>query len=94
MTITLYNKFNQSLHYDKEKEKNPSLTLDLTFKEATLLLSSPSMENNHILLNESLLSINESLKLLETINLNLSLIPKYINYTLPRFLVNITSNLL
>ena len=91
--VTLYNQFYKSLHYNEEEKEKPSLTSNLTYKEAENILSSPNMEESHIILNESLLCINESLKLLENLSPNLSLIPININYTLPTFLkTNITNN--
>ena len=93
LAITLINQFKHTPHYNKtEEEKSPSLTPDLTYKEAEMLLSSPAMEENHIILNENLLSLNESLKLIENIRLNLSLIPINSNYTLPTFLSNNYTN--
>ena len=79
------------LFYD-ENHKNQSLISNLSYKEAENLLSSPAMEENHIMINESLASINESLKSLKKMSLNLSLIPTYINYTIPPFLNNANSS--
>jgi hypothetical protein len=60
----------------------------LLYKEAENLLSSTAMEENHIMINESLASLTKSLKSLEKMSLNLSLTPPDINYTIPSFLNN------
>jgi Tfp pilus assembly protein PilO len=54
-------------------EEKPSLTSNLSYKEAENLLSSTAMEENHIMINESLVSINEYLKSLKKMSSNLSL---------------------
>ena len=75
-----------------EDQEPPSLTSHLSYKEAETLLGSPAIEDNHIILNESLLAINQSLKSFENISLKLVPIPEKINYTLPSFLKNTTNS--
>ena len=75
-----------------EDQEPPSLTSHLSYKEAETLLGSPATEDNHIILNESLLAINQSLKSFENISLKLVPIPEKINYTLPSFLKNTTNS--
>ena len=82
------NKENLPIHSTPEEEEKPtSLTSNLTYKEAETLLASPAMEENHIILNDSLLALNQSLKSFSNITRNLNPIPKF-NYTLPTFLEN------
>ena len=84
--FVFYNRSHKNQQNDEIIEEKPSLTSNLSYKEAENLLSSPAMEENHIMINESLVSINEYLKSLKKISSNLSLTPIDISYTIPSFL--------
>ena len=86
--FVFYNRSHKNQQNDEIIEEKPSLTSNLSYKEAENLLSSPAMEENHIMINESLVSINEYLKSLKKMSSNISLTPIDISYTIPSFLNN------